>query len=108
MAREAINVQQVASSGLAATYTTIGVDGVSFSNTKDVFIHVKATTAANITIQTPFTLDEGLTVEDRVVAVSGGSEKFIGPFSDKIYEQSDGSIYVDSDQTDTDIAALKV
>lgn len=108
MAREALSVEQVATSGLAATYTTIGVDGVSFPNANDVFIHVKATTAANITIATPFTLDEGLTVEDRVVSVSGGGEQFIGPFSDKIYEQADGSIYVDSDQTDTDIAILKV
>jgi len=107
MARASVSVQDVVVGGLNASYDTMTGDGISFENGSNVFAHVKATTGATITITTPATF-EGLDLEDRTISVSGGEEQFIGPFNSKIYEQSDGTVYIDTDQTDTDIAILRL
>ena len=108
MARNSIDVQDIKIAGLNASYTTITSDGISFTYQNDTFAHIIATTAATITIDTPITLDDGLTVEDRTIDLESSEEIFVGPFDKKIYGQDDNSIYIDSDQTDTDIAILRL
>jgi len=107
MAREMINTQRVNSAGLTPTYTTMTVDGIEFSNTGNEIVHIKATTAAEITITTDATIDDGLTIEDRTISVGSGEEVFITGLDKRYYNTVDGTVYIDSDQTDTDIAILK-
>ena len=108
MARETITVEKIDIDSLNATYTTMTVDGIAFLNSNKTFLHIVAPSAAVITIITPYTANEGLALEDRIISIAIGEEVFVGPFSPKIYEQNDGTIFVNSDQLDTDIAALKV
>ena len=109
MARTALTVQDISVSGMTPSYTAAIVDGHSFPNNKPTFIHVKngAGSDVTITIQTALT-KEGLDLADRTVTVTAGSETMIGPFSD-IYNQSDGSVYVDYSATaSVTIAAISL
>ena len=106
MSRVALDVEQVVSQGLEAAYTTITADGVSFVNNGRVIVHVVATTACDITIKTPVLYDTDLALADRVVSLGASEEYFIGPFVTSLYNIG-GSVHIDSDQVDTDIAILR-
>jgi hypothetical protein len=112
MARAALTVQSLTDAGLNTDgkYTTMTAEGVSFANQtgfSKVILHIKATTAAQITIQTYQTIN-GLAVADRIVSIGAGEDMFIGPFPTSLYNQLDGTVLVDSDQLDTQILAFSI
>lgn len=109
MARAAMSVQSIVRGGLAASYGSVAsADGIEFTNNGKTFLHVKNSSGGsiNVTIQTPGTVD-GLAIADRTVAVANGADKFIGPFAQGQYNQSDGVVYVDfSGDMTTSVASL--
>jgi hypothetical protein len=111
MARTALTVQQISRSGLGPAYTAANVDGHSVDNrNQKLFLHVKNGSASsiNVTVVTPATV-EGLAVADLVVAVPNGGERMIGPFSNRPFNQTDGTIHVDfSAVTTVTVAAFKI
>jgi len=110
MARTAINYQQVVRTGLEETLEAANVDGNKIANDGRILLHVKNGGASpiTVTVQTPGTVD-GLSVSDMTIVVTNAEERFIGPFPPGIYNQSDGSVYVDySAVTSVTVAALRV
>ncbi len=109
MARAELTPETLSDAGVktAGKYTTITAEGVSITNpTSRTFVHVMATTAASITVSTAYTYN-GLTFQDRVIALGAGEECFIGPFDRTIYNQpGTQEVWIDSDQLDTQILAL--
>ena len=97
MARTALVPQQVVRTGLTPVFSAANADGHSIANDGKVVLEVKNTSGApiNVTIQTPGSVD-GLAIADLVVAIPLTSgDKIIGPFPPGIYNQADGTIYVD-------------
>lgn len=96
MARTASAVQQIVRTGLTPAYSAANADGHSIANDGRVFQHIKngSGSSINVTAQTPATVD-GLAVAERVVAIPAGEERMIGPFQPGIYNQADGSVYID-------------
>lgn len=96
MARSTLNYQQIARTGLDPTLAAANVDGNQFANDGRMFLRVVNGSGApiNVTIQTPGTV-EGLAIAERVVSVTNGETRDIGPFAPNIYNQSDGMVYVD-------------
>lgn len=110
MARSALTIQQVARTGIIPSYGAANVDGNSISNDGQVFLHIKNGGASpiNVTVQVPTQVD-GMAITARVVAVANASEKMIGPFPPNLFNQSDGSLYVDySAVTTVTVAAVRL
>ena len=111
MARADITVQQAVSSGLNPTFTAAAVDGHMFIHDAKTLLWVKNDSGGsiNVTIPTPDTGKDGLTVGDRVVAVPASEERVISPNPSEVYVQADGKVYVDtSSQTSVSYAAIRV
>ncbi len=114
MARVALTPQDIVISGLEATYSSAdATNDHSVANGRgDVFVHVVngGGGAINVTVPTPSTAVQGLTIEDPVINVPAGEDRFIGPFDLGNFNQSDGSgIYVDLDSdTSVTIAAIRL
>lgn len=107
MARAMVDVQRVGSSGVTnPTYTAIPADGVEFANTGTELVIVKAPSAADITFVTDGTVD-GLSIEDKTVSLAIDDEYMITGLSKKYFNTVDGTVMVDSTQTDTEIAVIK-
>lgn len=100
MARTALAVQTVVDEGIIPAYSAANVEGHYVDNDGDVILHIKNGGGApiNVTIQTGGTL-MGEPVADKVVAITNGGEKLIGPFPPALYNQPSGAdagrIYVD-------------
>lgn len=98
MARTAITPQQIARTGLASALATPDqANGNTFANDGQCFLYVKnaAGSPITVTIATPGTVD-GLAIADLTVSVPATTgERMIGPFPPGIYNQSDGTVYVD-------------
>lgn len=97
MARTALVPQQVVRTGLTPVFSAANVDGHSVANDGHTMLEVKNASAApiNVTIVTPGLVD-GNAIADLVVAVPANTgDKMIGPFPPGIYNQADGTIYVD-------------
>lgn len=111
MARTVLAAQQVSRAGLTPVFSAGNADGHFVPNDGRVILEVKNTSASpvNVTVQTPGTVD-GNAIADLVVAVPATSgDKMIGPFPASIYNQADGSIYVDlSAATGVTVAAVRV
>lgn len=108
MARTMVNTDRISSAGLKnPTYTTIPTEGVEINNNGTEIIHIKAVTAGAITIITDATIDDGLTIEDRVINLGANEEVFVTGLDKKYYNTVDGTVLIDSDQTDTEIAVFK-
>jgi hypothetical protein len=103
--------QQVTRQGLTPVFSTVTSEGVSVANDGRMVLEVKNTSASsvNVTVQTPGSID-GLAIADLVVAVPAtNGDKIIGPFQPGIYNQPDGTIYVDfSAVASVTVAALRV
>jgi hypothetical protein len=84
-------VETILVTGKVATYAATTAEGLSFANDGHVFLHVKNAGASpcNVTIQTPEQRG-GLDVGEQVVAVTNGTEKFIGPFPTPQYNRPSG------------------
>ena len=114
MAREELTIYKITSRGLIEgsdndfEYTTISdADGAKFDNRGRQFLHVKAGEAETIlTIPTPVTFNGDLQLDDRIITLAINEEMFIGPFERNLYNQTDGTVHVDSDQADTEVVAL--
>ena len=112
MARSALSIQEISAAGLVATYSAANVDGNSILNTskEDICLHVKngGGGSINVTLQTPAS-SHGEPIAERVVAVAAAAETFFGPFNRDVFNQSDGSVYVDySGVTSVTVAVLRV
>ena len=110
MARTVLAVQQVARTGLTPSFSAANVDGHNVANDGKVVLEVKNGSGApiNVTFQTPGSVD-GNAIADLVVAVPAGGDKICGPFPPGIYNQADGTMYVDfSAVTTVTVAALRM
>jgi hypothetical protein len=96
MARSALTAQTISRAGVKPSYTAVNSDGNYFANNGREFLHVKngSGSSINATVQTPGTVD-GLGISDLIVAVPAGEERMIGPFPSGVYNQTDGTTYVD-------------
>jgi len=99
MSRTALTVQSVTHAG--TTITTANVDsanGNSFPNTSGfpilLYMNNTSTVASVGTVHANVTIDTSLTVPDRLVTVAGGSTVVAGPFPSSVYNQTDGSVYI--------------
>ena len=112
MARTVLAIQNVARTGLLASYTAANVDGHSVSNDGRTFLHVKnGVTAVVVTLVIPRTID-GQAPANRTVTVADSTDEFIGPFPPDTYNQGGAvgdSIHIDFDTiTNVTIAALRI
>lgn len=108
MARTMVSVQKVDANGVTnPTYTAVGVDGVEFPNSGNELVIIKAPTAADVTFITDATVDGGLSIEDLTVSLALNDEYMISDLSKRYFNTVDGTVYVDSTQTDTEIAVIK-
>lgn len=110
MARTALVPQQVVRAGLTPVFSAANADGHSVANDGHVMLEVKNGSGApiTVTVQTPGTVD-GLAIAELVVTIPATSgDKMIGPFQPGIYNQADGTIYVDfSAVTTVTVAAVR-
>lgn len=90
MARVQAPTQTITRDGLVAAYTAPTVDGDAVGVGR-VMLHVKNANAAacTVTIESPLVV-EGLDVEDQVVIVAAGSERFIGPLPERVFARPVG------------------
>lgn len=110
MARSALTYQQIDRDGVVPSYASANADGNSLANDGRMFLHVKngSGSSINVTVETPGTVD-GNAVADKVVAVAAGSEKMIGPYPPDVYNQSDGTMYIDySAVTSVTVGVLRI
>jgi hypothetical protein len=91
MATTQLVVQDIVRTGLEAVYVAaVSGDGHAVDNAgRRTFLHVINGSGGDVdvTIATPNTAD-GLVIADRVVTVTAGEERMIGPFP-SMYEQYD-------------------
>lgn len=108
MARTALTTQRITRDGLTPSYAAANVDGHGLPNGGTELLHVKTTTnACTVTIQTPGMVD-GQAIADRAVVIGTSSERLIGPFPARIYNQPSGEVYLDfSAVTGVTVAALQ-
>ena len=112
MARTVITVQQIARTGLASALAAAdGANHNYFANDGQTFLYVKNASGSpiTVTINTPGLVD-GLAIADLTVSVPATTgERMIGPFPPGIYNQSDGSVYVDwSSATSVTMGAFRL
>lgn len=99
MSRVAITVQQIDrdTNGLSATHTAPSSTELSIPNNDGrEFLDVKNTgVTLTVTVQTPGNVG-GLAVAEYVATISATTgDHMLGPFPPAIFNQSDGSVYVD-------------
>lgn len=105
MARAMVDVQKIVSTGLInPSVTTIPADGVEFKNTGNEIIYINAPSAADITIITDATVADGLEINDRTISLSAGDEMYITGLDKRYYNNTDGTVYINSTVTDTEVA----
>lgn len=113
MADVRIAVEKVLPGGLTATYTgSLSVsDTYMVKNDGKTILHFKKSAAviANITIETPVTVD-GLAVAERAVAIPATTgDKFLGPFPTRVYNDTSGDLRFASDDIDgLTVAVLRI
>lgn len=110
MSRTAATVQQMSRAGVTPTYNAAHADNNYFANDGRTLLQVLNVGAEmTVTIQTPGTVD-GLAISDRAVVVPlTTGNKMIGPFPPDIYNQSDGTVYVDWSRTsDVTFAVMRM
>jgi len=111
MARTALDPQVLTAVGIAPTFADANADGHSIPGDTRTVVEVKNGSASSIdvTVRTPATAGD-LLIEERIVAVPASTgDKIIGPFSAGLYNQADGSVYIDfSAVTTVTVACYKV
>jgi hypothetical protein len=99
MARTDLAAQQIVQAGLAVNLTAPTADGdVIDCGLEALLVRNTSGAPANVTVQTPATVD-GLAVSERVVTVAAGGTSLIGPLPTSLYGQlagaDKGRAYVD-------------
>jgi len=81
-----IATQQMAASGIQATYSAVSASDTADISNGRTFLHVKNGGASpdTVAIVTPGTVG-GLAIADQSVSVTNGTEKFIGPLDPALY-----------------------
>lgn len=118
MAESALTVQNIASTGLEATYAAANVDGNYFADdgTGRTFLHVKNGDASDktVTIETQvatLAVDGYGTLAraDFTCTVTAGEERMIGPFPPTAFKDSSGYVHATySAVTSVTVAAIKL
>ena len=111
MSRVALTIQQITrnANGLSVTFAAPASTQLSIpSNDGRMYLELKNTGSATqtVTVQTPGTVS-GLAIAELTaeVPITSG-DKIIGPFPPALFNQSDGSVYVDLTATTTMTIAL--
>jgi hypothetical protein len=88
---------------------TTAVDGVSFTNSGREMLLLSNDTggAVQVTVQTPAEVDGDLVIGERTFTIGDGEIATIGPFRRSLYNQSDGSVYVDFDGDGVEAAVVR-
>ncbi len=117
MARTVLTLQETARDGLEVTYAAgDSTNDHSWDNrNQDVIIHViNGATAVVCTFVTPLSVD-GLAVAEQIVTVPASEDRFIGPFRNDLYGQSEPdagfakAVFLDmDDDTNVTVAAIKI
>lgn len=114
MARVDVPITQVTDTGVAPPAQVVAdpVNNHSLAwNDGSVFIEATNTDASvvrNVTVETPGSVS-GLAVADRVIAVpAAGGVRLIGPLPPAVYNQADGTVYVDVDNANLRLRAYAV
>lgn len=100
-ARIEITPSQIVPTGVAQPAQTDGIaDGHKFVNNGKVFVECENTHtgALDFTFQTPKTIGD-LAVGERIVSLEADDVKPIGPFPTDLYNNPDGMVYLDYDET---------
>lgn len=99
MARTALTVQEIVTAGITPSLGAANVDGHSIPGTGDVVVHVKNGSASPVSVTIPTPGVAGKSAEpiaDRVVSVPATTgDKIIGPFDPAVFQQPDGTVYID-------------
>jgi archaellum component FlaG (FlaF/FlaG flagellin family) len=94
MARTALAVQQMTSSGLNVAMTAANVDGHSVPWSKHMHLRVKNGGGSPITVTPAIAIAvDGQSVTAKTVTVPAGEERSIGNLPPDVYAQSDGAVY---------------
>ena len=111
MARTAITVQKVALGGLTPSFAAADINGQYFSNDGNVLLEVKNAGAGAITVTiTAVAKLAGVSLTNPAISVPlTNGDKMIGPFDPTVFNQSDGTVYVDySGVTSVTVAAIQL
>lgn len=108
-----LSVEEVLRSGLAASYTgSLSTENTyKFLNDGRVLLHFKKTGAGDCTVTIPTQNSvDGLAIADRTVTIPATTgDKFIGPFPQSIYNDSDGKVnFTLSEVTDLTVAVVRI
>lgn len=111
MARTAVTVTALSRGGTAqpSAQNADNTNGMALQgNNGKIALQLDASTGTvNFTIVTPGTVD-GLAVSDRAIAVTSGTPKWVGGLPASIYNQSDGSVYINCDSANGRVRALRI
>lgn len=111
MARVEIIPTQVTRDGIADPVATVGAaDGNSFANTGIAYVRATNTNAMDartVSFILPQVID-GETVTPRTESIPADSTRTFGPFPTDLYNQSDGTVWVDEDETAPEDISLQV
>jgi hypothetical protein len=105
-------IQEMAITGLEATYAAAAGGGDEFPNDGKTFLHVKngGGSPINVTIASQHpNPPAGTAQEDVVVAVTNGEERMIGPINQVGFNDGDGNVQVTySGVTSVTVAAIRM
>lgn len=75
-----------------------GVSGLGFVNDGNVFLHVRNPDTAGhlVGFRCPLLID-GQAVSQYNNSISAGAEELVGPFPPRLFNQSDGSVWIEVD-----------
>jgi hypothetical protein len=97
MPRTALTVREVVLAGVTMGEVSVdAANGMSFSNigNETIFYMRTAGTVITVTFRVPAKV-KGLTITDVVVVMGATASLLIGPFPSEIFNQVDGTVYVD-------------
>lgn len=82
-----ITTQAMSGAGTQATYSAVSASDTGDISNGRTFLHVKNAGGSSdtVTLVTPGTVGPGLAIADNAVAVTNGTEKFIGPLDPALY-----------------------
>ena len=108
--RTAIDPTPTASGGALVNFVAAPDVELSIANSfGDVAMFVKNGDAAQITATVQITkVVDGQSIDPKVITIDPDETKIIGPYSRTVYNQADGSVYIDlSASANVEVAAMK-
>lgn len=94
MARTALSVQQMTSSGLNVAMAAANADGHSVPWSKQMHLRVKNGGGSPITVTPVIAVSvDGQSVTAKTVTIPAGEERSIGNLSPDVYAQTDGAVH---------------